>query len=260
MKFSRLITATASAALLVAAGLLGPAAASAETTELGQQGRIDDGNVVQGWTISDLKPSSDVVTYPIQGALWEATATSEAIQGTVVPIISNFNARTATGEDYRVLFQIASIEGVKPGALTQGQQTKGKVYFDVIGAAPDSVVYNNGSQDLITWVQLAPKPAAASTGGPAESLPAPATTPTPAATPTAVATPVPAAPPTAEPIPGRQGTPLPADAPNQAPVVEGTPHGPAVSTPPTGSQGTPLPPEQTSTPAVEGTPHGPQTP
>jgi Domain of unknown function (DUF1942) len=30
---------------------------------------------VQGWTITDLKPSSDSIPYAPQGTLWEATAT-----------------------------------------------------------------------------------------------------------------------------------------------------------------------------------------
>jgi Domain of unknown function (DUF1942) len=33
------------------------------------------GAVVQGWTVNDLRPSSDVIAYPVRGRLWEAPAT-----------------------------------------------------------------------------------------------------------------------------------------------------------------------------------------
>jgi len=48
------------------------------------------------------------------------------------------------GETYRVLFGAATPQGVNPATIAQGQQTTGKLYFDVTGAEPDSVVYNAG--------------------------------------------------------------------------------------------------------------------
>jgi hypothetical protein len=260
VKTSRIITGAVSAAF-VAAGLLCAAVANAETTELGQQGRLDTNGVVQGWTVSDLKKSTDAVDYPVRGTLWEATATNEALSGTVLPIISNLNARSASGETYRVLFQIASPQGVKPSALAQGEKTSGKIYFDVTGAAPDSVVYNDGAQDLIVWVQPAPEPAATprssgtgSTSAPATSAPAAeaetdagAETEPDAAESTEAEAEAVEVEPAEEPV-GRQGTPLPEDevtetAPEAA-TDEGTPHGPR---PASGSQGTPV---------EEGTSHG----
>jgi hypothetical protein len=53
-----------------------------------------------------------------------------------VPITSLFNARAESGQNYRVI----------------GGAIPGKVYFDVVGDTPNSVVYNDGVQDLMVWV------------------------------------------------------------------------------------------------------------
>ena len=122
MKNNSNTTAFATAATLVAAvaiGITGAASASAdESTEvgshgLGSQATLVNGDVVQGWTISDLKPSTDSISYPVAGTLWEATATDEAINGNVTPIVSNLNARTSSGETYRALYQVATPQGVR---------------------------------------------------------------------------------------------------------------------------------------------------
>lgn len=293
MKTSRIAITATSAALFAATALFGAPLAGAESTDLGERAELTAGGVVQGWTISDLKQSTDVVSYPVRGTLWEATATNEAIQGNVQPVVSNLNARTEAGDTYRVLFQVASPQGISPAGLAQGQKSTGKVYFDVTGAAPDSVVYNDGNADLLTWVQPAEQPAssgATGAGSSAASTPAAPAVPaapaetTPAETvpgdePAAATDAAPAAPAGAPEATGRQGTPLPegaaaADVPEaaaadvpEAPAAtpapeatpEGVPHGPAAESA-TGSQGTPLPAQQPGTAAddaVQGTPHGP---
>ena len=105
------------------------AAADPATQPFGTKGKLDEGGVIQGWTISDLKVSSDVIPHPVYGTLWEATATDEAIQGGATPIVSNLNARARDGQTYRVLFGAATPQGVNPATLAQGQQTTGKIYF-----------------------------------------------------------------------------------------------------------------------------------
>ena len=93
MKITATTTVLAAAATV---GIVGAPLASAEdvtTTTIGSQNKLVDGDVVQGWTISDLRPSSDAIPYPVAGTLWEATATDEAIQGWATPIVSNLNAR-----------------------------------------------------------------------------------------------------------------------------------------------------------------------
>lgn len=257
------------------------AAADAELQYLGEQGELVNGDVVQGWTVTGLKPSTDVIPYPVTGTLWEATATDEAISGNVIPIVSNLNARAESGQTYRVLFGVATPQGVNPATLAEGESTTGKIYFDVTGDAPDSVVYNASGTDMLVWVE-APPPAPATGSGagypqsagtyaaPAESTPAePSETPSPTAEadtaePGAEATMTPApAGSSGTPLPeGSSGTPLPAQA-SPAPVPAaadpaapagsaGTPlpEGAAAAEVPTGSAGTPLPEgEQATAPA-----------
>lgn len=103
--------------------------ATVTTTQLGSQAELHDGNVVQGWTVTGLKVSTDTIPAHINGTLWEATATDEALQGSATPIVSNFNARARNGDTYRALFGVATAQGVNPSTLSQGQQTSGKVYF-----------------------------------------------------------------------------------------------------------------------------------
>ncbi|MFA7513817.1 MAG: DUF1942 domain-containing protein [Mycolicibacterium vanbaalenii] len=101
MKTSTVSTAIASTALAAALGLSGAPAVLAEptTTTLGSQAELVNGDVVQGWTVKDLKPSSDVIPHRVYGVLWEATATDTALAGSVIPIVSNFNARARNGEE-----------------------------------------------------------------------------------------------------------------------------------------------------------------
>ena len=42
-------------------------------------------------------------------------------------------------------------------AAPPGGSTTGKLYFDVVGDTPNSVVYNDGVQDLLVWVPGAPE-------------------------------------------------------------------------------------------------------
>ena len=218
---------------------------------MGTRRRWPTGPSFRGWTVSDLRTSTDAIPYQVRGTLWEATATDEALEGAVIPIVSNLNARAEDGQTYRALFQVASPEGINP-TLAPGQQTTGKVYFDVTGESPDSVVYNAGGRDLMVWVQ--PEPSRGQAESPAALAPArsPATS-APAASP---ATPLPRAA-RGRRFPARdaasrrqsrdpqqsrhttsrrsQGTPLP-DAPHGTPVPTTTPvpapavsHGPPAS-------------------------------
>jgi len=149
-------TVTAAAAVGLAAMVGAPIAAAGKTSTnwLGTQADVVDGPVVQGWTVSHLQPSTDLIPYAVQGQLWEATAVDTSIQGDAVPIISNFNARAADGQTYRVLWEVATPQGINPSTLSQGDTTRGKIYFDVNPAAPtDSVVYRGAEgPDLALWL------------------------------------------------------------------------------------------------------------
>lgn len=271
------------AATVAASGAVGIGApiafAETSTQTIGSEGRLVDGNVVQAWTISNLKPSTDVIPHQVNGTLWEATATDKAIEGAATPIVSNINARAKSGQTYRALFGAATAQGVNPATLGPGQETTGKVYFDVTGDTPDSVVYNAGGQDLLVWVQPPPSVPKSGTGtrstpyyepvSPATSAPTTTTSPAPApaaaestATPTAAPTTTPATPAPAgsqgTPLPaGSEGTPLPAGS-------QGTPLAPGSEVPPVTPEGTPRPvsveqvpaPAPEAAPAPEGTSHG----
>lgn len=255
MKNTTISAALASTAIAAALGLAAAptAAADVTVTTLGDEAELVNGAVVQGWTVTDLKPSSDVIPHPVHGVLWEATATDNAIAGRVTPIVSNFNARARNGETYRVLFGAATPQGVNPSTLAQGQKTTGKLYFDVTGAQPDSVVYNAAGTDLLLWVTPLPAPSGGSnsrstwtpggtTGGAGA---AGGSSPTDVTVPGGEVPAVPAStgtlPGVAEVPTGSSGTPLPAGS-------QGTPVGtpaPAPGTdssvvPPAGSQGTPV--------------------
>lgn len=246
MKTARnLVAATAAAVCMGAVGAPIAAAEDSVVHTLGGSAELVNGNVVQAWTIKDLKPSSDVIPYSAAGKLWEATATDTAVQGSVIPIVSNLNARARSGQTYRVLFGVATPQGVNPSTLSQGQQVTGKVYFDVTGDAPDSVVYSAGGPDLAVWVQPPPAPprsssvgsgssySAPSAAGGAEVAPAEAApvSTVPGAVPAAVEGEVVAV------VPGSAGTPVVPGSEGAAPSVSaGTPVDPSVSA------GTPVPP------------------
>ncbi|MCV7385320.1 MPT63 family protein [Mycolicibacter longobardus] len=232
------ISIALAAGALAATGILSTGIAAAEgpdpaTHPIGTQGTVAEGPGVHGWTVNDLRPSSDAIPYQPRGTLWEATATDEAIQGTVFPIVANLSARSASGQNYQSLFTVPTAHGIVPTGLAQGQKTTGKVYFDVTGDAPNSMVYQVGGADQIRWVAPAPQspppapqpqapsqpPAAGSSqapasGGSGQRSPAPAQVRPPSQRPSR---PGPAAPPpgsSGTPLPeGSSGTPLPAEAP-----------------------------------------------
>jgi hypothetical protein len=158
MKIGTGIMAAAASAAIVAAGIIGAPAASADpqVAKFGAWQKLQDMNggaqTVAAWGIADLRPSSDTISgYPLAGKLWEANAGFKAIQGASTPIIPNLNARAANGQNYQVIWQAATPQGISGATLQQGDVSKGKIYFDVTGASPTSVAYYNGSQDLLLW-------------------------------------------------------------------------------------------------------------
>ncbi|WP_018598802.1 MPT63 family protein [Mycobacterium sp. 155] len=260
------VSAAMAAAAVTTAGIIGAAPialaddSAVTTTALGNQAKLDNGNVIQGWTVTDLKPSTDTIPYQVHGTLWEVTATNEALQGSVTPIVSNFNTRAADGQNYRALFQVATAQGVNPATIGQGEKTSGKVYFDVTEADPTTVVYNAGGTDLAVWNQPAP----AATGGgntvPLANHPAEA----PAAAPGA-ATPAPAATPAALPAaaPGGAGshaTDLPVAAEGAAPTGAGNAATAAAEEAPAATAGAPAAAAATEPNLVQPTTPAPAAP
>ena len=101
-------------------------------------------------SVTGLMPSSDPVPYPVAGRLYEATVKADALVGTVMPVAWDFNARAESGANYPALATVSSLSAAPIG---QGGTTTGKVYFDIVGDVPNSVVFNNGFEDILGWIQ-----------------------------------------------------------------------------------------------------------
>jgi uncharacterized protein DUF1942 len=126
----------ASVAIGIAVSTAIPASAATNIKEFGQPESFKDayGNPMITYTVQGLRPSSDAVFH--NGRLYEANVTNEG----GVPLAVMFNARAQSGQNYRIV----------------GGGIPGKIYFDVVGDTPNSVVYSDGVQDLLVWVS--PKP------------------------------------------------------------------------------------------------------
>ena len=155
MKIGTGIMALMASAGIATAGIISAPNASATTFgKFGswQQLVDDNGNVVTAWGVSRPKPSSDTIpNYPLAGQLYEATAGFKALRGSGTPIIPNLNARAANGQNYQVLWQAYTPNGIPGATVNQGSSERGKIYFDVTGGPPTQVAYYNGAQDLIIW-------------------------------------------------------------------------------------------------------------
>ena len=107
MKFTKPII-TAAAAVGISVAMAATASAYSTVGKFGTYERLYDagGAVVTAWTVDNLKPSTDrIPAYPLHGTLWEATATIEAVRGTVTPLIPNLNARADNGQNYQALWE-----------------------------------------------------------------------------------------------------------------------------------------------------------
>ena len=144
----------AAVTISIAASTVIPASAANNIKPFGQQQTLNDyatGGPMIGYTVTGLNPSSDAV--PHNGQLYAATVTVDAPGGWATPLVPMFNARAESGDNYRV---IANAPG-GPAAAPPGGSSTGKLYFDVVGDVPNSVVYNDGTQDLLVWVPGAPE-------------------------------------------------------------------------------------------------------
>ena len=114
--------------------------------------QLNDGALGTSYTVSNLGPANVVIPgYQPEGRLYQADVTAHADRGTVTPLVTDFNARAADSNTYRVINTVATPGGINPGPIAQGDQVSGKIYFDVTGQPPDGVVYNDGVQDVLIW-------------------------------------------------------------------------------------------------------------
>jgi hypothetical protein len=128
----------------IAAATASPASAANNIKPFGQQEALNG----IGYTVKGLAPSSDPV--PHNGQLYAANVKVEGLGGWANPFTPFFNARAESGANYRI------IGGDVPPA-PPGGTTTGRIYFDVVGDPPNSVVYSDGVQDLLVWVPGAPE-------------------------------------------------------------------------------------------------------
>ncbi len=84
-----------------------------------------------GYTVYNLKPSNDPVAH--NGKLYSAKL---KVTGGI-PIITGFGARAESGDYYPAIF---------------GASNPNKLYFDVVGPVPNSVVWNDGIRDILVWI------------------------------------------------------------------------------------------------------------
>jgi uncharacterized protein DUF1942 len=153
----RIGAAMIAAAMTTLVGVGHPAIASAAKEcmhQFGSHQQLTDagGAVVQEWSVTDLKRSTDQAPgYPLAGQLWEATASVTAVSGTVTPIIPNFRAPTMDGGSYQTLWQLSTPQGISGATIAQGQTSTGKLYFDVTGADPMAVVYTGAGTRPLMW-------------------------------------------------------------------------------------------------------------
>lgn len=148
MKVAIGATGIATAAVFTAATA---AAVNPTIQRLGTSEQLVDGPLVTAYTVSNLQPSN--INLPVvgaQGQIWQADVTATANSGTVTPLVSDFNARAGDGTNYRVIEE-GTPNGLSPAPIAQGAQSSGKLYFNVTGTPPNSVVYNDGVEDVLIW-------------------------------------------------------------------------------------------------------------
>lgn len=158
MKVMSAIGAVIAAATI---GVGSAAAAAAEPTGVafGSTQQVGDADAVAGYTVVDLRPRGiDELSVPLRGEvplsgdLWEAPTTVTAMRGPVIPAMQFFTARTPDGDTYRVIEEaLAPDAGVSP--LDDSTLSQGSLYFDVTGAPPTEVVYDDGSHDPLIWTE-----------------------------------------------------------------------------------------------------------
>ncbi|OBK43819.1 MPT63 family protein [Mycobacterium sp. 1081908.1] len=182
MKVTRTAVKSAIAAGgIAAAGVLAAATASAAPNiqGFGTSEQLIDGPLITNYTVSNLQPSNATIPgYTPKGTLYQADVTARSDGGLVTPMVNDFIARGPNGQNYRVIDKVAAPGSLNPAPIPQGQESTGTLYFDVTGAPPNGVVYNDGMQDILMWTSNVPGGSAP--GAPPNASPAPGQPPAPA--------------------------------------------------------------------------------
>ena len=190
------ITTTTVKTAVGAAGIAAMSVAAAATASaappniqgFGTSEPLIEGPLVTNYTVSNLQPSSVAIPgYTPKGTLYQADITARSDGGLITPMVNDFIARGPNGQNYRVIDKVQAPGSLNPAPIPQGSESTGTVYFDVTGAPPNGVVYNDGMQDILIWTSNVPgasAPGAApnSPSAPENSSPAPGALPGPSTT------------------------------------------------------------------------------
>lgn len=191
MKFTKSAVKTAIAAGgIAAAGVFTAATASAAPPNIqgfGTSEQLIDGPLVTNYTVSNLQPSNVTIPgYTPKGTLYQADVTVRSDGGIVTPMVNDFIARGPNGQNYRVIDKVQVPNGLNPAPIPQGTESTGTLYFDVTGAPPNGVVYNDGMQDILMWTSNVPGASTPGANNPTPAPGAPNSSPAPGAPPSPV--------------------------------------------------------------------------
>jgi hypothetical protein len=156
MKF----TSNAMKSMIGAAGIAAVSAFTAATASaappniqgFGTSQQLIAGPLVTSYTVSNLQPSNVAIPgYTPKGTIYQADVTAKSDGGLVTPMVNDFIARGPNGQNYRVIDKVGAPGSLNPAPIPQGSESTGTLYFDVTGAPPNGVVYNEGTQDILIW-------------------------------------------------------------------------------------------------------------
>lgn len=155
MKVTKTAVATAAAAGGIAVASVfaaTPAAAAPNIQGFGTSEQLVDGPLITNYTVSNLQPSNVTIPgYTPKGTLYQADISARSDGGLVTPMVNDFIARGPNGQNYRVIDKVGTPNGLNPAPIAPGIESTGTLYFDVTGAPPNGVVYNDGNQDILIW-------------------------------------------------------------------------------------------------------------
>lgn len=146
VKFAKMAGVAATVVTLGLAGVTAAPAWAADSIKVfGQQETLNGPNGLPyiGYAVGKLAPSSDAV--PHNGTLYAAKLVVDGFGANYPIFIERFGARAESGDFYPSIW---------------GASNAGKLYFDVVGPIPNSVVFNDGTRDLLAWVPGDPGTAA----------------------------------------------------------------------------------------------------
>ena len=164
---------------IAAASVFAAATASAAGPNIqgfGTSEQLVDGPLITNYTVSNLQQSNAAIPgYTPKGTLYQADITARSDGGVVTPMVKDFSARGPNGQIYQLIDKVLP-NGLNPAPIPQGSESRGTLYFDVTGAPPNGVVYNDGLQDILIWTSNVP---GVSAPGASNSSPVPGAPPSP---------------------------------------------------------------------------------